>query len=116
MNSWSSLWDREWPLPTSAALQWKQKMAVSVRENERLGQYGGDGKTLCEGVDLRAGSCTGGQERTPLTRDCHAPRSAVTASGPRGDVEGLAGSPLLVSLWRRKWCQCKTPTGFRRPP
>lgn len=116
VTSWGSLWEPGRGPSPLLRLCSRNRMVVSVRENEGLGQYGGAGETLCEDVHLRVWSCPGGQEMTLLTRDCLAPRSAATASGPRGDVEGLAGSPPSVSLWRRRWCQCKTPTGFRRPP
>lgn len=64
--------------------------AVSVRKNERLRQCRGDRKALCEDHNLRAWSCIRGQEMNLLTQDCHDPHSVATASGPRGDVEGLA--------------------------
>lgn len=80
---------RDWALPTTTALQEKQRMnVVSVRENERLRQYTGDRKTLCKDHNLRVRSCIRHQERN-LTRDCHDPHSVATASGPHGDVEGL---------------------------
>lgn len=62
----------------------------SVRENERLRQYIGDRKTLSEYHNLRVWSCIRGQGMDLLTWDCHDPHSVATASGPRGDVEGLA--------------------------